>query len=156
MIRRKNSFGYIDFIKGQYSENNLEYLQKLFDEMSIEEKELIQINDDFDKNIYEINKWLIDHIDKIYDEEINTYRCYEEYNKLEEIMNIETDEVIKMIETMNKKERGNNRERKQKKEIGKKKEKRQKKEKRREIQKNRNKKEKLVEKKKTYAEILKV
>lgn len=48
MIRRKNSFGYIDFIKGQYSENNLEYLQKLFDEMSVEEKELIQLNDDFD------------------------------------------------------------------------------------------------------------
>lgn len=48
MIRRKNSFGYIDFIKGQYSENNLEYLQKLFDEMSVEEKELIQMNDDFD------------------------------------------------------------------------------------------------------------
>jgi len=48
MIRRKNSFGYIDFIKGQYSENNLEYLQKLFDEMSVEEKELIQLNEDFD------------------------------------------------------------------------------------------------------------
>lgn len=48
MIRRKNSFGYIDFIKGQYFENNLEYLQKLFNEMSIEEKEIIQLNDDFD------------------------------------------------------------------------------------------------------------
>ena len=47
MIRRKNSFGYIDFIKGQYSENNLEYLQKLFDEMSLEEKQLILMNDDF-------------------------------------------------------------------------------------------------------------
>lgn len=58
MIRRKNSFGYIDFIKGQYSENNLEYLQKLFDEMSIEEKELIQLNDDFDilwKRMWEDN-----------------------------------------------------------------------------------------------------
>jgi hypothetical protein len=58
MIRRKNSFGYIDFIKGQYSENNLEYLQKLFDEMSVEEKELIQLNDDFDilwKRMWEDN-----------------------------------------------------------------------------------------------------
>lgn len=58
MIRRKNSFGYIDFIKGQYSENNLEYLQKLFDEMSIEEKELIQLNYDFDilwKRMWEDN-----------------------------------------------------------------------------------------------------
>ena len=58
MIRRKNSFGYIDFIKGQYLENNLEYLQKLFDEMSLEEKELILINDDFNilwKRMWEDN-----------------------------------------------------------------------------------------------------
>ena len=58
MIRRKNSFGYIDFIKGQYSENNLEYLQKLFDEMSLEEKQLILMNDDFNilwKRMWEDN-----------------------------------------------------------------------------------------------------
>ena len=50
MIRRKNSFGYIDFIKGEYNENNLEYLQSLFDEMSIDEKNIInECNvDDFD------------------------------------------------------------------------------------------------------------
>ena len=50
MIRRKNSFGYIDFIKGQYqySEHCLDYLQKLFNEMSIEEKQIINENDDFD------------------------------------------------------------------------------------------------------------
>ena len=58
MIRRKNSFGYIDFIKGQYTENNLEYLQKLFDEMSIEEKTIILENYDFDilwKKMWEDN-----------------------------------------------------------------------------------------------------
>ena len=58
MIRRKNSFGYIDFIKGQYSENNLEYLQKLFDEMSLEEKQLILMSDDFNilwKRMWEDN-----------------------------------------------------------------------------------------------------
>jgi 8-oxo-dGTP pyrophosphatase MutT (NUDIX family) len=44
MIRRKNTFGYIDFIKGQYSENNTEYLQKLFNEMSVQEKEIIKEN----------------------------------------------------------------------------------------------------------------
>lgn len=58
MIRRKNSFGYIDFIKGQYLENNLEYLQKLFDEMSIQEKEIIRENDNFDilwKQMWEDN-----------------------------------------------------------------------------------------------------
>jgi ADP-ribose pyrophosphatase YjhB (NUDIX family) len=58
MIRRKNSFGYIDFIKGQYLENNLEYLQKLFDEMSLEEKQVILMNDDFNilwKRMWEDN-----------------------------------------------------------------------------------------------------
>lgn len=48
MIRRKNSFGFIDFIKGQYSETNIIYLQQLFDEMSNEEKILIQSVDNFD------------------------------------------------------------------------------------------------------------
>jgi len=47
MIRRKNSFGYIDFIKGEYNENNLEYLQSLVDEMSYDEKNMI-INTEID------------------------------------------------------------------------------------------------------------
>jgi len=58
MIRRKNSFGYIDFIKGQYIENNFEYLQQLVDEMSIEEKKIILENYDFDilwKKMWEDN-----------------------------------------------------------------------------------------------------
>jgi len=42
MIRRKNSFGYIDFMRGKYILNNLEHLQHIFNEMSIEEKELIR------------------------------------------------------------------------------------------------------------------
>jgi 8-oxo-dGTP pyrophosphatase MutT (NUDIX family) len=47
MIRRKNSFGYIDFIRGKYTTNNLEHLKILFNEMSLEEKELIR-NSNFD------------------------------------------------------------------------------------------------------------
>jgi 8-oxo-dGTP pyrophosphatase MutT (NUDIX family) len=38
MIRRKNSFGYIDFIRGKYVQTNLEHLQMMFDEMSVNEK----------------------------------------------------------------------------------------------------------------------
>ena len=45
MIRRKNSFGYIDFIRGKYIHNNLEHLEAIFNEMSIEEKEQIKNND---------------------------------------------------------------------------------------------------------------
>jgi 8-oxo-dGTP pyrophosphatase MutT (NUDIX family) len=45
MIRRKNSFGYIDFIRGKYIQNNLEHLQLMFDEMSSNEKrQIIQHN----------------------------------------------------------------------------------------------------------------
>lgn len=38
MIRRKDSFGYIDFIRGKYSLYNLIQLQNIIDEMSNEEK----------------------------------------------------------------------------------------------------------------------
>ena len=41
MIRRKNTFGYIDFIRGKYSPYNIHYLQHLIDEMSIVEKNMI-------------------------------------------------------------------------------------------------------------------
>jgi len=44
MIRRKNTFGYIDFIRGKYVQNNLEHLQTMFNEMSIEEREQIRTN----------------------------------------------------------------------------------------------------------------
>ena len=44
MLRRKNSFGYIDFIRGKYVQNNIEHLQNLFNEMSIQEREDIRTN----------------------------------------------------------------------------------------------------------------
>lgn len=39
MIRRKDSFGYIDFIRGKYSPYNMHQLQTIIDQMSIEEKQ---------------------------------------------------------------------------------------------------------------------
>jgi 8-oxo-dGTP pyrophosphatase MutT (NUDIX family) len=42
MIRRKDTFGYIDFIRGKYIQHNIEHLQNIFNEMSIEEKENIR------------------------------------------------------------------------------------------------------------------
>ena len=48
MIRRKDSFGYIDFIRGKYSPYNIEQLQKSVDEMSIQEKARILV-EPFDK-----------------------------------------------------------------------------------------------------------
>jgi ADP-ribose pyrophosphatase YjhB (NUDIX family) len=45
MIRRKDSFGYIDFIRGKYVLNNLEHIQSMFNEMSILEREKIATTD---------------------------------------------------------------------------------------------------------------
>jgi 8-oxo-dGTP pyrophosphatase MutT (NUDIX family) len=42
MIRRKDTFGYIDFIRGKYVQHNLEQLQNMFNEMSLDEKENIR------------------------------------------------------------------------------------------------------------------
>lgn len=42
MIRRKDSFGYIDLIRGKYSSYNLEQIQKSVDEMSSQEKERLK------------------------------------------------------------------------------------------------------------------
>jgi 8-oxo-dGTP pyrophosphatase MutT (NUDIX family) len=47
MIRRKDSFGYIDFIRGKYLCNNVPQLKKCIDEMSIIEKNKI-INNPFE------------------------------------------------------------------------------------------------------------
>ena len=41
MIRRKDSFGYIDFIRGKYSPYNIEQLQHTINEMSVHEKQQI-------------------------------------------------------------------------------------------------------------------
>jgi 8-oxo-dGTP pyrophosphatase MutT (NUDIX family) len=42
MIRRKNTFGYIDFVRGKYILNNKVHLNMMINEMSIEEKRLIK------------------------------------------------------------------------------------------------------------------
>ena len=42
MIRRKDSFGYIDIIRGKYSSYNVEQIQKSVDEMSLSEKERLK------------------------------------------------------------------------------------------------------------------
>ena len=41
MIRRKDTFGYIDFIRGKYSPYNNEHIQNMINEMSVLEKERI-------------------------------------------------------------------------------------------------------------------
>jgi 8-oxo-dGTP pyrophosphatase MutT (NUDIX family) len=54
MIRRKDSFGYIDFIRGKYNVNNIYQVQKKINEMSIVEKDnLLKYSfDDLWKNMW--------------------------------------------------------------------------------------------------------
>ena len=47
MIRRKDSFGYIGFLRGKYIQHNAEQLQNMFNEMSVIEKDNIR-NNNFD------------------------------------------------------------------------------------------------------------
>ena len=42
MINRKNSFGYIDIVRGKYSSGNMEHIQHIVNEMSTHEKEKIK------------------------------------------------------------------------------------------------------------------
>jgi len=44
MIRRKDSFGYIDLLRGKYIQHNVEQLQNIFNEMSVGEREKIREN----------------------------------------------------------------------------------------------------------------
>ena len=47
MIRRKDSFGYIDFLRGKYSPYNIDHTQNIINEMSLSEKDRI-LNEPFD------------------------------------------------------------------------------------------------------------
>jgi len=41
MIRRKDTFGYVDFLRGKYCFNNLFVLQNMINELTVKEKEII-------------------------------------------------------------------------------------------------------------------
>ena len=45
-VRRKNSLGFVDFMRGKYNLNNISYITNLFNTMSVFEQELI-LNNDF-------------------------------------------------------------------------------------------------------------
>jgi 8-oxo-dGTP pyrophosphatase MutT (NUDIX family) len=42
LICRRDTFGYVEFIRGNYNINNINYIQRLIDEMTIKEKKKIQ------------------------------------------------------------------------------------------------------------------
>ena len=55
LVRRKDSIGFVEFIRGKYASTDIEYLSKLFSQMSYEEIEKIQKNE---FNILWDNLWM--------------------------------------------------------------------------------------------------
>lgn len=58
LVKRKDTIGYVEFLRGKYDENNEEYMMKLINMMTIEEKERIIQVYDFDslRNILRMTK----------------------------------------------------------------------------------------------------
>ena len=79
MLRRKNTFGFIDLIRGKYSQHNIVQLQTIVDEMSIEEKRRI----------------VIQPFDKLWDEMWGDLTCITSQHKSDEIMSRKKFEIIK-------------------------------------------------------------
>jgi len=77
MIRRKDTLGYIDFMRGKYSVYNKDYIINMLKQMTIEEKELLGRGD---FNLLWKRIWGDEHISNQYKSEENISR--EKYNAL--------------------------------------------------------------------------
>ena len=77
MIRRKDTIGYVEFLRGKYNVENDEYIFKLFNMMTIEEKARILKLNDFDKLRTHLGMTKKNHI---YKNEYDTARI--KFNKL--------------------------------------------------------------------------
>jgi len=74
MIRRKDSFGYIDIIRGKYSCYNIEQIQKSVDEMSVAEKEIL-MKESFE-NLWKL-LWGENNKIQYKGEEVTSYKKFE-------------------------------------------------------------------------------
>lgn len=72
MIRRKDSFGYIDLMRGKYTPNNVEHIQNIINEMSVFEKQQI-VHESFE-NLYKL-MWGKNNLHK--SEELNSQKKFE-------------------------------------------------------------------------------
>lgn len=98
MLRRKDSFGYIDFIRGKYSIYNIYQIQNIINEMSLEEKHRL-LNEPFDE-LWK-NMWGETSISQYKNEEISS-RKKMDLIKLGVIINnkiITLEDIIKQSTT---------------------------------------------------------
>ena len=61
MIRRRDTLGFVEFVRGRYSLSDLEFIKNIFEEMTIEEKNKILV-DNFEKLWCDM--WLLDRVEK--------------------------------------------------------------------------------------------
>ena len=94
LICRRDTFGFVEFIRGNYSFNNIDYIQSLIDEMTIPEKNKI-LNFNFDK-IWELmwsnvnglnNRCEKKKSKKKYNDLLNGIKYNGNYIKLENLIN---------------------------------------------------------------------
>ena len=87
LIRRKNSVGFIEFLKGKYNLNNVDYIINLFDQMISSEIEIIKNNEfnDIWNNLWTNNKYKL----------IDKNKIKNKFNKLKETL---LDDIIQRSE----------------------------------------------------------
>lgn len=98
MIRRKDSFGFIDFMRGKYNTCNINQIQNIVNEMSNDEKQRI-LNVSFDKLWKEM--WSDTPSSHYKNEEISSYKKFE---SLKNGIVVSDDKIINVYDIINNSE----------------------------------------------------
>lgn len=94
-IRRKNTFGFIDFIKGNYTLSNKFHLQNMFDEMTISEKSILKRSSFLELWCY---LWNSDKANSNFENNNEYIKLKNKFNKVKEMKLI--DEMIQKSQTL--------------------------------------------------------
>jgi 8-oxo-dGTP pyrophosphatase MutT (NUDIX family) len=98
MIRRKDSFGFIDFIRGKYNNCNINQIQNIVNEMSNDEKQRI-LNNPFDKLWKEM--WSDTPSSHYKNEELSSYKKFE---GLKNGIGVGNDKIVNVYDIINNSE----------------------------------------------------
>jgi ADP-ribose pyrophosphatase YjhB (NUDIX family) len=95
MIRRKDTIGYVEFLRGKYNVENDEYILTLFNTMTIKEKERLLHMQDFDKLRVHLGMTKKNYI---YKNEYDTAKL--KFNKLLNIKYNESEKIVNKLESL--------------------------------------------------------
>ena len=79
MIRRRDSLGYVEFLRGRYALSDIDFIINIFEEMTVQEKNKIK-NQKFEKLWCDM--WLIDKVEKKGPYKKEFYVSKEKFNKI--------------------------------------------------------------------------